>query len=90
VEYLVALKVLKARLIAEYKLSGGDKIPLSSRFPYHVLVKTKQSPQDSVGHILSSYGNTTSQTLQKKLQRALLCCAGVILFGFSLRGSSRC
>lgn len=50
-----ALKGLKAKLIEEYKLSGSDKIPLSSRFPYHVLVKTKQSPQDSVGRILDSY-----------------------------------
>jgi hypothetical protein len=50
-----ALKGLKAKLIEEYKLSGTDKIPLSSRFPYHVLVKTKQSPQDSVGRILDSY-----------------------------------
>ena len=50
-----ALKGLKAKVIEEYRLSGSDRIPLSSRFPYHVLVKTKQAPQDSVGRVLGSY-----------------------------------
>ncbi len=50
-----ALIDLKIKVIEEYKFSGPDKIPLSSRLPYHVLVKTKQSPQESVDRILSSY-----------------------------------
>ena len=49
-----ALKKLKTRVIKEYKLSGPDKIPLGSHFPYSVLVKTKQSPQESAEHILKS------------------------------------
>jgi len=49
-----ALKNLKTKVIEEYKLNGEDKIPLTSRFSYHVLVKTKQSPQESVSHILKN------------------------------------
>lgn len=49
-----ALKNLKIKVIEEYKLNGKDKIPLTGRFSYSVLVKTKQSPQESVSHILKS------------------------------------
>lgn len=50
-----ALGALKVKVIEEYKLSGHDKIPLTSRFPYKVLVKTKNPPQESVQRILESY-----------------------------------
>lgn len=49
-----ALKALKSKVIAEYKLSGPGKIPLAARVPYHVLVKTKRPPGDSAQSILDS------------------------------------
>jgi hypothetical protein len=49
------LASLKTKVIEEYRLSGSDKIPLTSRFPYDVLVKTKRPPQESVQRILGSY-----------------------------------
>lgn len=50
-----ALKKLKDKMTEEYGLRGSDKIPLSSRFHYDVLVKTKQSSEKSVCQILKSY-----------------------------------
>ena len=50
-----ALGALKIKVIEEYRLSGHDKIPLASRLPYNVLVKTKHPPQGSVQRILKSY-----------------------------------
>ncbi len=50
-----ALGSLKIKLIEEYRLTGHDKIPLTSRFPYHVLVKTKNPPQESVQRVLESH-----------------------------------
>ncbi len=49
-----ALGALKIKVIEEYRLSGHDKIPLASRLPYNVLVKTKH-PLGSVQRILKSY-----------------------------------
>lgn len=50
-----ALGNLKVKIVEEYRLTGSDKIPLTSRFPYDVLVKTKKPPETSVHHILQSY-----------------------------------
>lgn len=49
------LKSLKSKMIKEYGLKSGEKTPLTSRFHYDVLVKTKQSPEVSAGHILRSH-----------------------------------
>ena len=50
-----ALKQLKGKIVEEYGLRSSDKIPLTGRFSYHVLVKTKYSPKESVGQIMKSY-----------------------------------
>jgi Chloramphenicol phosphotransferase-like protein len=49
------LKSLKNKMIGEFGLVTGAKVPLASRFHFDVLVKTKQSPEISVGHVLRSY-----------------------------------
>jgi hypothetical protein len=42
-------------VIEEYRLRDHDQVPLTSRLPYNVLVKTKNPPQESVQRILGSY-----------------------------------
>lgn len=50
-----ALVGLKVKMIEEYKLDGGGKVHLSSRFHYNVLVQTKRPPEDSIQHITKNY-----------------------------------
>ena len=49
------LKTLQSKMIKEYGLIGSEKIPLSSRFHYDILVKTKNPSAKSVSEILGSY-----------------------------------